>query len=179
MDSEVRRQAAVDAGHPEWAELPTTKAEAQALRASGWPDDMSPHFFTGKPCKYGHVSVRSRSDGNCVKCERAWDRTYEKNPARRARRNADVVYRQALKLKATPPWLTAVDHAALHALYEEAVRLTATTGIPHHVDHIVPLRATCRVTRKRIASGLHVPDNLQILKASDNQSKNCYFDGGW
>ena len=27
------------------------------------------HYFTGKPCKYGHVSERSTKSGKCVGCE--------------------------------------------------------------------------------------------------------------
>ena len=68
---------------------------------------------------------------------------------------------QARKLKAMPPW---ADKEKIEAVYAEARRLTLATGIPHHVDHIYPLRG-------KNVSGLHIHTNLQVLTAFDNQSK--------
>jgi hypothetical protein len=76
--------------------------------------------------------------------------------------NAKKKRREANKLKATPAW---ADLKAITRIYEEAARLTAETGIPHHVDHIYPLQSDW-------ICGLHVEDNLQILPASINQSKS-------
>jgi len=41
--------------------IPTTRAEAKALGAR--------HYFTGKPCKHGHVALRE-TKGACVECRR-------------------------------------------------------------------------------------------------------------
>lgn len=43
-------------------ELPRTRAEAKARGAK--------HYFTGKPCKYGHVDQRYTDDGRCMECSR-------------------------------------------------------------------------------------------------------------
>ena len=80
-------------------------------------------------------------------------------------RIALVAKRRAAKLQATPPWLTAGHIAAMQAKFEEAARLTADTGIEHHVDHIVPLQG-------RGVRGLHVPWNLQVIPASVNLKKH-------
>lgn len=74
--------------------------------------------------------------------------------------------RRAAKLQRTPPWS---DLDAMRAIYAEAARLSAETGIPHHVDHEIPLQG-------KLVSGLHVPGNLQILTASENSRKRNRFE---
>lgn len=48
-------------------------------------------------------------------------------------------------------------------IYAEARRLTTETGIPHHVDHIVPIKH----------GGLHCPTNLQVLTRAENLKKGA------
>jgi hypothetical protein len=63
----------------------------------------------------------------------------------------------------------AVDHPAHYrAIYREAQRLTAATGVAHHVDHEIPLQGV-------LVSGLHVHNNLQILTALENIKKRNRF----
>lgn len=97
-----------------------------------------------------------------------------KNPRKQPRdyKVAWTAARRAKKRKATPEWLTRAQHTKMRALYAEAARLTAETGIKQHVDHIVPLKG-------RTVSGLHVPWNLQILPASLNQKKSNRLDPVW
>lgn len=90
---------------------------------------------------------------------REWRRT---NPAEAT---AQVAKRRAVKKMATPPWLTQDDFEAISALYAEAKRLSDETGLPHHVDHIVPLNHP-------LICGLHVPGNLQVIPANDNLKKS-------
>lgn len=73
--------------------------------------------------------------------------------------------RNALRI-ATPPWLTSSDRAAIAAIYRAARRLSYETGVPHDVDHIVPLQG-------RNVCGLHVPANLRPLPARDNRIKGA------
>ena len=52
----------------------------------------------------------------------------------------------------------------LAPFYESARRVTQCLGIPHEVDHIVPLQG-------ETVSGLHVPENLRVIPRSLNRSK--------
>lgn len=70
----------------------------------------------------------------------------------------------AERRNATPPWLTKDHKAAIVAVYAEAQRISAETGIAHHVDHVVPLGG-------KTVCGLHVPWNLQVLPAAENIKK--------
>lgn len=71
----------------------------------------------------------------------------------------------AAKLQATPRW---ADMEQIAAFYLEAARLTAETGVPHEVDHKVPLRHP-------LVCGLHVPNNLQVVPMTVNRSKSNRF----
>lgn len=67
----------------------------------------------------------------------------------------------ARKLRATPAW---ADSSAIAEVYRIAARLTNKTGVPHEVDHIIPLRG-------KTVCGLHVHYNLRAIPARDNRRK--------
>ena len=69
---------------------------------------------------------------------------------------------RAKKLKAVPLW---ADTKAMKRIYCEARRLTQETGIPHNVDHIVPLRSN-------VVHGFHCEANLHIVTATANNLKS-------
>ncbi len=73
--------------------------------------------------------------------------------------------RKAVQLNATPPW---ADQQAIAKFYEKCARITAETGVEHHVDHVIPLQG-------KNVCGLHVHTNLQILPATENLRKSNRF----
>lgn len=103
-----------------------------------------------------HRSWRSKHPGYGAERKKQW---YENNRDRYRSYNAK---RRAQIFRACPSW---VDHASIIDVYEEAVRLTQETGLPHEVDHIVPLQ-------NKNVCGLHVPWNLQVLPKTLNRAKS-------
>lgn len=146
-------------------------------------------YFTGLPCKYGHIAERQTTNGKCVVCMQAYaDSNRDKRraavrkceakdiPAKNARirqwrlDNPDKNClksnrRRVSKLKRTPAWLTPDDHWMMEQAYELAALRTKMFGFVWHVDHILPLQG-------RLVSGLHVPLNLQVIPGTENLRKN-------
>ena len=185
--------------------LPKSRTEAKATGAK--------YYFTGEPCKHGHVAPR-KTKGSCVECLKVeWEKGnvaraeyfrqynqseagkeakreyYEKNKdkviARAQARSVETVrlYKYKYKAKnpdlyrahvnfrrrrfrdATPKWLTKEDKRAIRQLYIDAMTVTRITGVPYVVDHIIPLLG-------ETVSGLHVPQNLQVMTREENLKKS-------
>ena len=77
------------------------------------------------------------------------------------KKSRSKTYRLKLK-RATPRW---ADLNAIAALYAEAKRLTKETGVPHSVDHEIPLKG-------ETVCGLHVPWNLRVITQEENLVKS-------
>ena len=82
----------------------------------------------------------------------------------RHKRNATEAKRRAVKLQATPPWLTKEQFLQIDEYYLMAKELEKVFPWPQHVDHEVALQG-------ENVCGLHVPWNLQILSRKENLSK--------
>ena len=76
-----------------------------------------------------------------------------------------VVRRSKRLIQQTPSW---ADQDAIAAIYQEARRMTRETGIPHEVDHVIPLHG-------RTISGLHVHYNLRVVTAQVNRCKSNHM----
>ena len=77
-------------------------------------------------------------------------------------------YQRKYKIKlrsSLPPWLTSDDWWLIDEVYDLARLRTQLTGVPHHVDHEIPLQG-------KTVSGLHVPLNLRVITQEENQRKN-------
>lgn len=149
-------------------------------------------YFTGNPCKNGHVAQRQVSNGCCVTCQQqrvkewlvsnkdiavaAQKRWSKKNKEKhlevsrqwKKKNPAKTAFnnskRKAAKKQRCPSWLTEDDWWFINELYDLAALRTKATGVKWHVDHIIPLLG-------KGVSGLHVPSNLRVIPASENMSK--------
>lgn len=74
--------------------------------------------------------------------------------------------RQLLVEQQTPKWASL---EKIRAIYAEARRLSRATGLPHEVDHVVPIKG-------RNVCGLHWEGNLEIKTRDANRRKTNKLD---
>lgn len=75
---------------------------------------------------------------------------------------------RAAKSNRSPSWTTEVDKFELQCIYTYRATLQKI-GLKYEVDHIIPLLG-------KHVSGLHVPENLQIVSATQNRIKSNTFE---
>lgn len=168
----------------QWAEAnPERKRENQQQ----WRKNNPEYYYTNREklrekarrwyqrnresCQKSAWQYRQKNLQRLRERDRLW---HKENPEISRERNA---FRRAAKRQATPPWLTPEHRKQMTALHAQARRLEKRTGIPHHVDHIIPLVAKFDGAGEQVACGFHVPWNLQILPGPENCSKNCKLPG--
>lgn len=103
-----------------------------------------------------------RNKDRITETKRRW---YDKN---KNQARAAAALNDIKRLKRAPPWLSKKDKEDITSFYALAKEMEISTGIPHVVDHIVPLQG-------KQVSGLHVPWNLQVLTREENRHKSNSF----
>ena len=78
--------------------------------------------------------------------------------------NALVAARKKVIKQRTPKWLTEDDKWIIQETYELAALRSKLFGFSWHVDHVIPLQG-------KQVSGLHVPNNLQVIPGVENIRK--------
>jgi hypothetical protein len=135
---EARSQAARDAGHPEWADLPQNRSVARSLGVSS--------YFTGRPCEAGHIALKSTRSQKCEMCagvrnpvgrprlrpvetRTVWERRFQRaaeltiwHRTMHHLRSNGVIYKTDQKVEGDPS-----------EAYREAARKTDATGKLHCV----------------------------------------------
>lgn len=109
--------------------------------------------------EYQRAYHLSKLDENRAK-RREWSK---KNPGAH---NALTARARACRRQATAAW---ADHDIIGEFYEGARWLTEQTGIPHEVDHIIPLVG-------KTVCGLHVHTNLRVVPMVVNRQKHARFE---
>jgi hypothetical protein len=119
------------------------KERAQAIiRSTEWRKNNSDHENT-KLCKKNYkLSIKGKISNNIYNAKR-----------------------RAAKMNRTPKWIGKEEMFLINEAYELATLRTKQFGFAWHVDHIIPLLG-------KFVSGLHVPENLQVIPGKDNISKS-------
>ena len=120
------------------------KAMAHAKWASGRREHLREY----------NRKLRSRPEERAAARERS-KKWYQDN---REQANAKRSRRSKLERK----WpLSSIERLMVSNYYEDARRLTRETGVPHEVDHVIPVSK----------GGPHLPWNLQVLTQTENRKK--------
>lgn len=155
------------------------------------------YYFTGRPCKNNNVNKRRVSDSRCVcdKCrdenkkrckqwgqknsveKRIYSRNYGKDNKARIKKRRCKSYlnkaneyrarkakRRASEMNSKPSWFSELDDFVIKEAYSLA-KERSCIGFNWHVDHMIPLQAVS-------CSGLHCYQNIQVIPAEINLSKN-------
>lgn len=155
-------------------------------------------YFTGKPCKHGHISERYTSSKHCLQCLKERNKTpafraYYKEYYKQYVQNQSAetkAYRSAIQRhKFSTRWRFGsrynsnlrkrrvkratlkcpIDQIKVQQLYLDAKRMRAETGRNYNVDHIIPIV-------HEIVCGLHCSANLRIVPYIANAAKGNTFN---
>jgi hypothetical protein len=142
------------------------KAKADWKKAN--PERAKTHQqrYVGRNPEAVRASKLAYFEANKEKATAATRKWQAENPHKR---NAITARRYADKTRATPAW---ANLRVIEMFYLHARHLSETTGEPHHVDHIIPLR-------NKWVCGLHVEHNLQVLTGAENVKKLNRFKPDW
>ena len=139
-------------------------------------------YFTGKPCKHGHICERHVT-GGCMECARQdCRRYYADNPAKykeytgsyrelnRDRCNEiqnNYYARHSAQIKAKAKTYRGLRALRIPSWSQSDLITKFYIQCPpgYEVDHVLPLQGA-------EVSGLHVIENLQYLTRFDNRSKH-------
>lgn len=96
------------------------------------------------------------------------DKAQEWAEANRGKSNAIKSKNKIKRSLRVPSWLDEDDLWLIEQFYITAKERTEHYGIEFEVDHIIPLNG-------KYVSGLHVPENLQVITRYENNRKSNHF----
>jgi hypothetical protein len=139
-------------------------------------------YFTGVPCPKGHIAEKLVSNYSCIVCIKhkanLWNQNNkQKNQSYKnnwVRRNKDSMLfntrkYQTNKKQRLPKWINEDELWMIKEAYHLCKLRTKATGIPHQVDHIIPLQG-------KTVTGFHTINNLQVICKRENRLKSNNWD---
>jgi len=112
--------------------------------------------------QYAKEWIKNNPDKYKVNAKKCYEKT-------KLKRFAYQALARAKRRNAVPKWFNSIKED-VQKIYIEARTKTLETGIPHEVDHIIPLVSD-------YVCGLHVPNNLRVVTRYENRSKQNKLQG--
>lgn len=154
-------------------------------------------YFTGRPCKHGHICERMTGNSGCVECHRIVSLAYSAKSYDKRRQyyldnkekideyqriyhqeNKERIAENFKKWRKAKPWKyreagarrksAKLSATPFWACIDTIKGIYKTCPKGWHVDHIVPLQ-------NPNVCGLHVPCNLRHLHRRENEVKNRFM----
>lgn len=114
------------------------------------------HKYHGLACRVCGGTLRYTKRRHCVYCHT------KGKPNHRPGYVATLRHARRIQGKTA---ISSLYQKEINDIYAQCAQMTQETGIPHEVDHIVPLRG-------KNVCGLHVPWNLRVITAKENRNKS-------
>ena len=128
--------------------------------------DGLPSYFTGKPCKNGHVASRHTAGGNCSICHAEWRKANRRERPEIYKEYNNKHYRKnkARYIEKANNRLRQFKTRSFPHEREQILEFYRNCPEGYEVDHIVPIK-------HELVCGLHCLANLQYLPKADNRAK--------
>lgn len=109
----------------------------------------------------------------CKKCNKEYSKlnkeviNFNSSKRRSSKLNCDPTHKNKDKKWGDEEWRE-FNELVIKEIYLQCKDITSSTGILHHVDHVLPLQG-------KDICGLHVYNNLQVITAYENMSKSNFI----
>ena len=117
-------------------------------------------LYVGKAHKCGGV-IRYVVNGSCQYCSVCKAR-HKLHDGTMLKYESKTTPRRRRRMREQTPELTEKQKTDIIEMYKLRDQLTIETGIPHEVDHIIPISR----------GGTHTPENLQVITKDANRKKS-------